>query len=177
MLWLTHSFKTWMNCKVMRAGRQHRGVCEGNVPSQFAILCARTPLNPTQTHHHSPLSESIAHTVVCMYSSFGKSILTNPYSVKILHIWIKVVFTLHIFFMDPVGSDFFFSFCEYIQDFWLPDCFQSKKLHFVQSQMAILSPRTPLPTAHLCTLQPLSKSPSPIRPLLNSFQASNLNIA
>ena len=92
----------------MRAGRQHRGVCEGNVPSQFAILCARTPLNPTQTHHHSPLSEYIAQTVVCMYSSFGKSILANPYSVKILHIWIKVVFTLHVFFMDPFGSDFFF---------------------------------------------------------------------
>ena len=121
------------------------------MPSQFAILCARTPHNPTQTHHHSPLSEYIAHTVVCMYSSFGKSILANPFSVKILHIWIKVVFTLHIFSWIQLAQ-ISFHFVN-IQDFWLPECFQTKKLHFVQSQLAILSPRTPLPTTRLCTLQ------------------------
>ena len=162
-----------MNCKVMRAGRQHRGVCEGNVPSQFAILCARTPLNPTQTHHHSPLSEYIAHTVVCMYSSLGKSIFANPSSVKILRIWIKVVFTLYIFSWIQLAQNFF-RFVN-IQDFLLPDCFQSKKLHFVRSQLAILSPRTPLPTARLCTLQ---HSPSlqvlSVLFLLDSFQAFNL---
>ena len=140
-----------MNCKVMRAGRQHRGVCEGNVPSQFAILCARTPLNPTQTHHHSP-SLSTLHTpwFACILLS------ANPY-LQILFLSKFCIFGLKLclrftFFSWIQLAQIFFHFVN-IQDFWLPECFQSKKLHFVQSQLAILSPRTPLPTARLCTLQ------------------------
>ena len=124
-----------------------KAMCPVSLQSCVHVLLSIQPKLTT-----IPPSLSTLHTpwFACILLS------ANPY-LQILFLSKFCIFGLKLclrftFFSWIQLAQIFFHFVN-IQDFWLPECFQSKKLHFVQSQMAILSPRTPLPTARLCTLQ------------------------